>query len=498
VGTPAHPKKWQASSTVIDFKGLAFGNDGSYWGAGNFYESGDFGCGQVTHTGYGISNGFLAKLDPATGLSTQTLTFNQLAAPSDSANGLQAISGLAVASAGSAINIGIIGSFTPEIDFSAKDSAGTVSAGNPNGDIGTAGIDFLTTTSTSGNDYYAVLSNAGGPVAARKVDVGNGSLQAVASNPNVSAFAICGKADKKVASYNATTTTGILNHSFTYTTGDGMDIVVAKIDAATGAVIWGWEFGGAGDQLCQSVAIDNNGDVIIAGGYNGALQFGTLPPFTTISDPTVSALYVARLASADGTPLASTAWGNTGKVFPYGLTVDSATGTTSGNIILAGKYTVNIPFGGGHDITSLGLANAFVAKLSSSLSPVWARTFGDAANKQEADGVAVASNGDIYTAGSFVGSLGAMNLTAFSTLNADGFLAKLAAADGSVVCAEIYGDATGIQGVGTVAVAPTASGTLADSLAIGGSFTSTITFGSTTLNSGGPSTGASFQTRIVP
>jgi hypothetical protein len=78
-------------------------------------------------------------------------------------------------------------------------------------------------------------------------------------------------------------------------------------------------------------------------------------------------------------------------------------------------------------------------------------------------------------------------------------LAKLAAADGSVVCAEMYGDKSGTtHEVRTVAVAPAATGTLADSLAIGGQFSGTITFGSTVLDSAGPSVAAVFQTRIVP
>ena len=43
----------------------------------------------------------------------------------------------------------------------------------------------------------------------------------------------------------------IKKYMWRFTAGDGMDIVVAKINAATGVVTWGWEFGGAGDQVCH-------------------------------------------------------------------------------------------------------------------------------------------------------------------------------------------------------------------------------------------------------
>jgi hypothetical protein len=475
--TPACMDSQYAKQFLPPFQGNAMGADGTPWIVGNIYNPFDFstntnacalGTGQCV-TSTGSADVFLAKLDPATGLATLTKTFGQVLTPNSTD---QSAAGVAVASNG---NVLVIGQFASEIDFTPNDSNG---GGNG---AGVSGIDFLTTTASSSN-YLVTLDATGNPVKAIGSLVGTGALLSVASNPTQSAFAVCGKASSKA--------TGILTG--TNTAGGGMDIVVAKINAATGAVVWGKQFGGTGDQICNSVAMDNNGDVIIAGGYNGALTFGSLPAFTTISDTTASLLYVARLQGSDGTPLAASTWGTSGKVAPSGLTVDA-----SSNIIVAGSLGATTTVGS-ITLTDLGATDVFVLKLTSALAPVWGKTFGDASFDQQAKGVATSSNGDVYVAGLYIGSLGAMNLTSASNTNSDGFVAHLAAADGSVVCAHTYGDANGAQGVSSIAVARAASGALANEVGIGGGFSNTITFGGTQLSTGSPSTSQSYYTRLLP
>jgi hypothetical protein len=496
--TPACMNPFYGKQFTTPLNAVANAVDGSVWFAGQIFGPFDFTtydpfCNPATDVNClnttGSGDAVLVKVDAATGAASVAKAFGQIAGGSSD----QSIASVAVASSN---NVGVIGSFTSEIDFSANDSVGTVTTANPDGNPGVGGVDYLSTTIGSGVNYYAILNGSGAPVAARTVDVGNGALQMAASNPNVDAIAICGKADKKVASYSAATTNGILTTAFTY--ASGMDIVVAKINAATGAVIWGRQFGGAGDQLCQSVTIDNNGDVIIAGGYNGTLQFGSLAAFTAISDPTVSALYVARLASADGTPVAATAWGTTGKVFANSVTVDGST-TAAGNIIVGGAYTTTIPFAG-FSISSLGATDAFVAKLSTSgvtIVPTWALSYGDTA-AQQGTGVATSSSGDVYFTGTFVGGMGSMGLTSYSATTSDVFVAHIKA-DGTLLsCVTKYGDAAGAQTATSITVARKATGALLDSVVIGGSFTNAITFGSSNLTTLGPSVSQYYFARLAP
>jgi hypothetical protein len=93
--------------------------------------------------------------------------------------------------------------------------------------------------------------------------------------------------------------------------------------------------------------------------------------------------------------------------------------------------------------------------------------------------------------------MGTMNLTSFANTNSDGFVAHLSGQDGSVLCAQRYGDTSGIQEVDAITVARAASGALLDNVAVGGAFTSTITFGATTLSTG-PTQSATFVSGLSP
>jgi len=81
----------------------------------------------------------------------------------------------------------------------------------------------------------------------------------------------------------------------------------------------------------------------------------------------------------------------------------------------------------------------------------------------------------------------------------DAFTAQLSGANGSILCAHGYGDAAidnNNQIVTAVTVATAATGSLADSVVMGGSFQGTMTLGSTTLLSTG--TPSSFVTGLSP
>jgi hypothetical protein len=324
------------------------------------------------------------------------------------------------------------------------------------------------------------------------VGVGHGALMSIASNPGQNAFAICGKTDKAVPAWSDTgANRGVITGGHAVAGGD-WDIVVAKIDAATGAVIWGKQFGGAGDQVCDSVAIDNDGDVIVAGGYSGTLSLGgiALPP--AANTPELALLYVAKLNGATGEAVAARTWGSEGRSSAYGLTVDA-----NGNIVVAGALGGSIDFGGGISIASHGLTDAFVVKLTPELVPVWAKSFGDAQD-QGVKSVGVSSKGNVFMGGSFQGSLGALGLASAGKTATNAFTAELAGVDGAVLAAHAYGDATGAQTVGVVTVARAATGRLADSTFVGGRFWGTLTFGSTSLTTDGPRSLTGYIARLFP
>jgi hypothetical protein len=469
-----YAKKW-----VPPFSGMGVSATGTPWAAGQIYNPFDFGSGSVTSSG--SADIYLTKLDPATGLATQSFTFGDMGGKD------QVASGVAVASSG---NVGLIGYFTGEIDFTASNSDGSGPSGLP----GTAGADFL--QNSSAIPFYGVFDGASTgafvtPKLVHMVDVGTGALLSVGANPGQNAIAICGKTSKAVTNWSAVgATKGVITGgSAVY--GTGMDIVVAKIDASTGAVIWGKQFGGAGDQVCNAVTIDNNGDVIIGGNYNGTLVLGstTLPA----ADSSTAILFAAKLNGTTGAPISAASWGTAGRSNVGSVTVDA-----SNNIIIAGSIGASVDMGGGVSMTWAGLTDAFAAKLTTGLVPVWAKSFGDTAYDQTVKSVATSSSGDVYLGGNFEGTLGALGLTASANTALDAFDAQLSGVDGSPLCAKSYGDAAGTQGIATITVARTATGALANSIMIGGSFSSDIQIGSFDLNTGSPGLSASFIARLTP
>jgi hypothetical protein len=494
---------------VPPFSGMGTNQSGTRWAAGQIYNPFNFGSGTVTSSG--SADIYLAELN-SHGVATQTFTFGDKGAKDQSA------AGVAVASAG---NVGLIGKFTGEVDFTANNQDGSGASGTP----GTAGLDFL--ANASAIPFYGVFDGASTgayvtPKTVHMVDVGTGAIMSIGSNPSVNALAICGKTSKLVPAWGTSgVTKGVLTAStatpvaFTNPTaaGGGMDIVVAKIDASTGAVIWGRQFGGAGDQICESVTLDSAGNVIIAGNYSGTLVLDgvTLPAVNDNGTPPApdtsrAILFVAKLdgralASGGGAVLAAQTWGTTGRNDAYSVTTDS-----SDNVIVAGAIGGNVDFGGGFPVTNLGATDAFVAKLShlSLATTVWAQSFGDAAFDQTINSVSTASSGDVYIAGSFEGSLGALGLNSASNTAVDGFTAQLSASTGAPVngCAHKYGDALGAQAVSVITVARPAVTPPADTIMIGGSFTNYMDFGGhpalTPLFSGGAGIAASYVTVMTP
>ena len=466
-----YAKKW-----VPPFSGMGVSATGTPWAAGQIYNPFDFGSGSVTSSG--SADIYLTKLDPATGLATQSFTFGDMGGKD------QVALGVAVASSG---NVGMIGYFTGEIDFTANNSDGS----GPSGLQGTAGLDFLPNASLI--PFYAVFDGASTgayvtPKAAHMVNVGTGSLLSVGSNPGQNAIAICGKTSIAVPA--STNSKGVITGGAA-TAGGGMDIVVAKIDASTGAVIWGKQFGGAGDQICNAVTVDNNGDVIIGGNYNGTLVLGstTLPA----ADSSTAILFAAKLNGTTGAPISAASWGTAGRSNVGSVTVDA-----SNNIIIAGSIGASVDMGGGVSMTWAGLTDAFAAKLTTGLVPVWAKSFGDIAYDQTVKSVAVSSGGDVYIGGNFEGHMDTLGLVASANTALDAFDAQLSGVDGSPLCAKSYGDAAGTQGIATITVARTATGALANSIMIGGSFSSDIQIGSFDLNTGSPGLSASFIARLTP
>ena len=134
-------------------------------------------------------------------------------------------------------------------------------------------------------------------------------------------------------------------------------------------------------------------------------EYNTWRCITTIESSSSNSVQ-SRLASISSTSYAVTFGGSSGD-FPSNVVVDSL-----GNAYITGDFRNTVNFGGGN-ITSAGDNDIFVAKLDSTGSVVWVKTYGDSSFDRGID-IAIDSSDNIYITGYFIGTVnfGSGNLTA--------------------------------------------------------------------------------------
>ena len=300
---------------------------------------------------------------------------------------------------------------------------------------------------------------------------------------------------------------------------DGMeDILLAKLDASTGKVLWSRQIGGIGTQICSAVAMDTAGNVFAGGAYNQALDLG-LGALPLVPGTDASAIWVAKFDGTTGATGAAKSWGNEGQQVLNVMAIDG-----TGSPAFAGALTGSVVFGSSTltaAVTPAGVdagsgvknnTDAFAVKLDASLNLVWARNWGDTAN-QVVRAAAFDSKGDLILAGSLIGTIDLGNGTtlkaatgADSYLNPkpDAFWMKVRGDTGAGLCGGNYGDAN-TQQASLLAVSQATSGPRAGAITLAGYFNGIIDFGlaSGSLIAGVPGTTsinhtASFLYQMTP
>lgn len=121
----------------------------------------------------------------------------------------------------------------------------------------------------------------------------------------------------------------------------------------------------------------------------------------------------------------------------------SQTGTAvafdgAGNVLVAGRYLGSMNLGG-PNLISDGTFDVFVAKLDPEGNHLWSKSFG-AAGDQYVTGIGVLPGGDVVLTGYFNGAFSLGGTVLGSVGVYDGYLARLAGADGAHVWSVRFGD----------------------------------------------------------
>ena len=204
----------------------------------------------------------------------------------------------------------------------------------------------------------------------------------------------------------------------------GKDIFVSKLDAS-GSFVWARSLGGTSDDTGYWLAVDGSGNVYTTGIFQGTVDFDPGPGTTNLTSAGSNDIFVSKL-DASGSFVWAVRMGGTGNDVGFSVAVDG-----SGNVYTTGFFVGTVDFDPGTgttNLTSAGGGDIFVSKLNTSGSFVWAVRMGGTVD-DIGNSVAVDGSGNVYTTGTFRGTVdfdpgtGTTNLT--SAGSDDIFLSKL-------------------------------------------------------------------------
>lgn len=181
--------------------------------------------------------------------------------------------------------------------------------------------------------------------------------------------------------------------SFTMThSGSGFDGFILKLDF-DGNFIWANQFGGSANDAPNELIIDENGDLLVTGYFNGTAVFGS----TSLTASTNEDAFVFKMDS-NGNYVWVKAFTSSSSARGKGITSDSELG-----VYITGWFEGNIdldPSTNSSMNTSVGDRDAFMCKLDSSGTFIWGQSIGSIGLDQ-GKSLSVNSLGDIYLIGQF-------------------------------------------------------------------------------------------------
>lgn len=223
------------------------------------------------------------------------------------------------------------------------------------------------------------------------------------------------------------------------TSNGGIDVFFAKYDAA-GNYVLAKNVGGSSSDQIYGMTIDGSGNIYITGAIVGTADLDPGPGYAGFtSNSSTSDIFFAKY-DASGNYVFAKAMGGNGVDIGYGIAVDAA-----GKIYITGVIYSTVDFdpgAGTANLVAIGSGEAFLASYDALGNYTYAKLLG-AGGTDIGKSIQVDASGYVYITGSFSATVdfdpgaGTYNLTSFG--NQDAFVAKFAAADGSLVYAKGIG-----------------------------------------------------------
>lgn len=266
------------------------------------------------------------------------------------------------------------GTFTGTLDF---DGTKLTAAGSEDG--------FITTVASDGRFAHALKLSAG-PLAAGQF-----------VRPLAASGALVGGVFSGALAAGATPLT---------TPADQQALFVVRVDPVSGNIDKAWPpFGGdkfvsRRDKL--SLATDAAGNVLVAGSYQGQLDFGAGAQCKPYACESCDTWFLAKL-DAKGACL----WTLNNKPDPAPQSVDSiAVDASTKKIVIGGEFTGKLTLrGNAPELKSSGAHDFFLAHFDFDGNADWAKRFGEGSHVQSSARVAAGPYGAVALAGLFDGAI---------------------------------------------------------------------------------------------
>jgi hypothetical protein len=220
------------------------------------------------------------------------------------------------------------------------------------------------------------------------------------------------------------------------------DAFVAKF-ASDGKHIWSRKFGDASTQAVRAIAVDPDGNIVVVGEFEGALDLGE----GSLTSAGETDIFVAKFDSS-GELVWGKRFGDAAFQRPERVAVGPG-----GGVVVSGSFEGTLNFGG-PPLVSAGNEDAFIVSFGPSGDHIWSKRFGDGNFDQVATGVVMDNAGALFVTGFFRGTI---DLAGGLTTNSsnDAFIIKFDAASGDVLWGKKFGSSFGHEGGGWVGSLPT-------------------------------------------
>ncbi len=167
------------------------------------------------------------------------------------------------------------------------------------------------------------------------------------------------------------------------------DAYISKHDN-NGNFLWAQCIGGAFDDVTNSVACDNAGNVFVTGYYtSNTLTIGTF----TLTNIGGTDVFVVKY-DPNGNVMWAKSFGDNMIEEPFGITTDGS------NVFVTGQFQSNLINFGSGTLTCNGGGDVFTAKYDNNGNELWAKGFGDVGLDIGYD-ISISNTNDIYVTGSF-------------------------------------------------------------------------------------------------